>query len=66
MLVVYPAGRWYAGVQPQDADELVAVEVVGNEPLERLLYKAPTGDNKDLSRYPPELVAEVQSSKKDS
>ena len=66
MVVVYPAGRWYAGVSPSDADDLVAAELVGDRPLERLLHHAPPGDNKDLSRYPPDLVAEVQADKRDS
>jgi (2Fe-2S) ferredoxin len=58
MLVVYPAGRWYAGVTPADAAEIVCEDLVNGRAVERLLYHAPPGDNKDLSRYPPELVAE--------
>ncbi|OIO94214.1 MAG: hypothetical protein AUK03_06985 [Anaerolineae bacterium CG2_30_64_16] len=64
MVVVYPAGRWYAGVQPTDAAEIVAVDLVGDQPVTRLTYDAPPGDNKDLTRYPPELVGAVQASKR--
>jgi (2Fe-2S) ferredoxin len=65
MVVVYPQDRWYAGVTPADAAELFEAEVVRGEPLARLLYVAPPGDNKDLSRYPPELVAADQAKKDD-
>ena len=65
MVVIYPADRWYAGVQPKDAEELVEVDIVDDHPLERLLYLAPPGDNKDLSKYPPDLVAEIQAAKAD-
>lgn len=61
MMVIYPQARWYAGVKPEDAAELVDAELVRGEPLTRLLYTAPPGDNKDLSHYPPELVAAEQS-----
>lgn len=57
MVVFYPQNRWYAGVTPEDVPDLVEAELVHAEPLTRLLYHAPLGDNKDLSRYPPELVA---------
>jgi (2Fe-2S) ferredoxin len=66
MVVVYPAGRWYAGVRPEDAAEIVAQDIVGDQPVTNLIYQAPPGDNKDLSRYPPAVVTEVQSTKKDS
>jgi (2Fe-2S) ferredoxin len=65
MLVIYPQGRWYAGVQPEDAEELIDAELVHGQPLTRLLYIAPPGDNKDLSRYPPEAVAAEQAEKDD-
>jgi hypothetical protein len=51
-------------VTPDDAAELFEAELVRDEPLARLLYVAPPGDNKDLSRYPPELV-EAEQAKKD-
>jgi (2Fe-2S) ferredoxin len=65
MVVVYPQGHWYAGVTPEDAAELIEAELVRGEPLARLRYLAPPGDNKDLSRYPAELVAAEQSRKGD-
>jgi (2Fe-2S) ferredoxin len=65
MVVVYPAGHWYAGVRPEDAEEIVSQDIVGGRPVMRLIYQAPPGDNKDLSRYPPEVVTEVRLAKKD-
>lgn len=65
MVVVYPQDHWYAGVAPEDAAELVEAELLRGEPLTRLLYMAPPGDNKDLSRYPAELVAAEQARKDD-
>lgn len=65
MVVVYPQDHWYAGVTPEDASELIEAELVRGEPLARLQYVAPPGDNKDLSRYPAELVAAEQSKKGD-
>jgi (2Fe-2S) ferredoxin len=63
MVVIYPQGRWYAGVTPADADEIVSQDLVNDEPVLRLLYRAGPGDNKDLSRYPAEWVAEEQAKK---
>ena len=65
MVVFYPQDHWYAGVSPEDADALVQTELLAGKPLLRLLYDAPPGDNKDLSRYPPELVAAEKARKGD-
>jgi (2Fe-2S) ferredoxin len=65
MVVVYPQDHWYAGVTPEDAADLLEAELVRGEALARLVYLAPPGDNKDLSRYPPELVAAEQAKKDD-
>jgi (2Fe-2S) ferredoxin len=65
MVVIYPQNRWYAGVTLDDVDEIVAEELINDRPVERLLYHATPGDNKDLSRYPPEWVAEEQAKKGD-
>jgi (2Fe-2S) ferredoxin len=65
MAVIYPQNRWYAGVTPDDVDEIVAEDLVHDRPVARLLYQATPGDNKDLSRYPPEWVAEEQARKGD-
>ncbi len=66
MVVVYPQDRWYAGVTPDDAADIVTAELVAGQPLARRLYVAPPGDNKDLSRYPPELVAAEQAAKNET
>jgi (2Fe-2S) ferredoxin len=65
MVVVYPDGNWYARVTPEDAAEIVAEDVVGGRPVERLRYSAPPGDNKDLSAYPAALVAAEKAGKQD-
>jgi (2Fe-2S) ferredoxin len=57
MVVFYPQDRWYAGVTPEDVADLVESEMLQGKPLLRLLYHALPGDNKDLSHYPPELIA---------
>ncbi len=66
MVVIYPEGRWYAGVQADDVPELLTEEIINGRPVPRLLYKAPPGDNKDLSRYPPDLVAATRAKGRDS
>ncbi len=33
--VVYPEGHWYAGLQPEDAEEFLRSTVVEGRPLER-------------------------------
>lgn len=65
MVVVYPQDHWYAHVTPEDAADLIDAELVRGEALMRRLYLAPPGDNKDLSHYPPELVAAEQAKKGD-
>ena len=40
-LVVYPEGIYYAGVAPDDIDELLASHLVGGRPVERLVYHWP-------------------------
>jgi (2Fe-2S) ferredoxin len=65
MVVVYPQDHWYAHVRPEDAAELIDAELVRGDPLTRLLYLAPPGDNKDFSHYPVELVAAEQAKKED-
>jgi (2Fe-2S) ferredoxin len=66
LVVVYPQDHWYAGFAPDDAADLVEAELVRGQPLTRLLYVAPPGDNKDLARYPPEWVAAEQAKKGDA
>jgi (2Fe-2S) ferredoxin len=46
MVVVYPEGVWYRGVQPSDAEEIVREHLIGGRPVERLLYRNRPGKNK--------------------
>ncbi len=46
MVVVYPAGVWYCGVQPDDVPEIVQAHLVGGQPVERLRYRNKPGKNK--------------------
>jgi (2Fe-2S) ferredoxin len=46
MVVVYPEDVWYCGVQIDDAEDIVREHLVGDKPVDRLLYSAPRGDNK--------------------
>ena len=39
VVVVYPEGAWYVGVQPGDVAEIVEEHLVGGRPVERLLAK---------------------------
>lgn len=46
LVVVYPEGVWYWGVQPDDADEIVQEHLLGGRPVERLIYRNRPGKNK--------------------
>ena len=37
VVVVYPEGAWYVGVQPGDVAEIVEQHLLGGEPVARLL-----------------------------
>jgi len=37
VVVVYPEGTWYVGVQPGDVAEIVEQHLVGGRPVTRLL-----------------------------
>ena len=39
VVVVYPEGTWYVGVQPGDVAEIVEQHLVGGRPVARLLAK---------------------------
>lgn len=55
MVVVYPEAVWYAGVMPDDAQQLVDEHLVGQRPVEQLRYVAPPGNNKRIEHYPEEI-----------
>ncbi|HEY9776962.1 MAG TPA: (2Fe-2S) ferredoxin domain-containing protein [Planktothrix sp.] len=38
MIVVYPESVWYAHVQPSDVKEIVESHLIGDKPVQRLLY----------------------------
>ncbi|MGE5334266.1 MAG: (2Fe-2S) ferredoxin domain-containing protein [Nitrososphaerota archaeon] len=46
IVVVYPETVWYAGVQPEDVEEIVREHLVGGKPVERLRYRNRPGKNK--------------------
>ncbi len=46
MVVVYPEGVWYHGVQLDDAEAIVREHLIGGRPVERLLYRNRPGKNK--------------------
>ena len=50
MLVVYPDAVWYAGVSPDDVDEIFTRHLLGGEPVERLRYDPPTPGAHKLPR----------------
>ncbi len=37
VVLSYPSGCWYAGVAPGDAEQIVADDVAGGRPVERLV-----------------------------
>jgi (2Fe-2S) ferredoxin len=46
MVVIYPETVWYAGVRPEDVEEIVREHLVGGRPVERLRYRNRPGKNK--------------------
>jgi (2Fe-2S) ferredoxin len=46
LVVVYPETVWYAGVRPEDVEEIVREHLVGGRPVERLRYRNRPGKNK--------------------
>jgi (2Fe-2S) ferredoxin len=50
MLVVYPDGVWYAGVTPDDCEEIFREHLVEGRPVERLRYQPGTMGGHKLPR----------------
>ena len=46
LVVVYPEGVWYWGVQPGDVEEIVREHLIGGRPVARLIYRNTPGKNK--------------------
>lgn len=40
-IVVYPEGTWYAGVRPEDVEEIVNSHLREGTPVKRLVYNFP-------------------------
>ena len=52
MAVVYPEGTWYAGLVPEDAQEIVSDHLRDGRPIARLTYDPPTLGAHKLERDP--------------
>lgn len=52
VVVVYPEGVWYGGVQPEDIDDIFEQHLCRDQPVERLRLDLPPGNNKQTQRYP--------------
>ena len=50
IVVVYPDGTFYSHVKPDDVDEIVQSHLIGNKPVERLLYKDSDGKSKAIEQ----------------
>lgn len=57
MVVVYPEATWYAHVQAEDVDAIVAEHLVADQVVARLCFDAPPGNNKTIEHYPAEVHA---------
>lgn len=49
-VIIYPEGVWYAGVRPEDVEEIIERHVIGGQVVERLLPAALQGAT---TTYPP-------------
>ena len=52
VIVVYPEGVWYGGVQLDDVDEIFEQHLCLDQPVERLRLNLPPGNNKQTKHYP--------------
>jgi (2Fe-2S) ferredoxin len=50
MVVVYPEAVWYAGVTPDDCEEILSEHLLGGRPVERLRYRPATMGPHKLAR----------------
>jgi len=47
MIAIYPENTWYCGVKIEDVESIFSEHLVGNRPVERLIYRpARPGANK--------------------
>ncbi len=49
MIVVYPEGTWYAGVQASDCQEIIESDLLANQPVKRLIYHPENSCTKDAT-----------------
>ena len=50
IMIVYPEGVFYQKLKPQDAKEIVEEHLLKGRPVQRLLYKGPTGEIKPRAK----------------
>ncbi len=50
IMVIYPEGVFYQKLKPQDAKEIVEEHLLKGRPVQRLLYKGPTGEIKPKAK----------------
>ena len=50
VVAVYPDGTFYSHVKPDDVDEIVQSHLIGNKPVERLLYKDSDGKSRAIEQ----------------
>ena len=52
MVVVYPEGVWYQGVQAEDVAEIFDQHLLHDRPVARLRFDMPPGNHKQTEHYP--------------
>jgi len=55
MMVVYPDNVWYNGVQSEDVGEIFQSHLLENDPVQRLCFQMPPGNNKQTEKYPSQV-----------